>query len=31
MFTIAVVFYGLLLGRLSWILDDELRSMDFDD
>ena len=23
--------YGLLLGRLSWILDDELRSEDFDD
>ena len=25
------MIFGLLLGRLSWILDDEVRSMDFDD
>ncbi len=25
------ILYGLLLGRLSWILDDEIRLMDFDD
>lgn len=25
------IFYGLLLGRLSWILDDEIRLMDFDE
>ena len=25
------LFYGLFLGRLSWILDDEVRRMDYDD
>jgi len=25
------MFYGLILGRFSWILDDEVRLMDFDD
>ena len=28
---LSAVFYGLFLGRLSWILDDEVRLMDFDD
>ena len=28
---LTAIFYGLSLGRLSWILDDEIRLMDFDD
>ncbi len=28
---LGTMFYGLLLGRLSWILEDEIRNMDYDD
>ena len=28
---ILATVFGLLTGRLSWILDDEIRSEDFDD
>ena len=28
---IVSVFYGLLLGRLSWIIDDEIRSASYDN
>ena len=28
---LAAMFYGLFLGRLSWILEDEIRNMEYDD
>lgn len=30
-FPITVMFYALLLGRLSWILDDDVRNLEYDD
>ena len=30
-FLLVPMIYGLLLGRLSWIIDDEIRSLDYDD